>query len=353
MTRPITDTFHIIQLIAALCMGFVMSSTATAARSQPAFLNSPVQATFQRIPLARLVSKLSIISDGIVILDHQIDPTQHITLACQGESLRTVLWRLADETETEIAVLESSVWITPFGKASQLEQADRNRQRALRQLPVTTQKQLSTQRPLQWQAGQQPASLIMDLLAQPTTTGQPTTSGQPATTGLTITTDGLPEGIPHDHLAAQTIPPLTLPEQLDLIAMQYDQQLLWSRGSESPSTLVVTPAPLPPSSGTKRRDPEQKPASTRPPQNKMSDRERYTLRVAAPFEELLQAISQRLNLEPSIDTESFKARSINAQEIVRLEIKDADREQLLDAIVKPLGLTWSIANKTLYITAGD
>ena len=176
---------------------------------------------------------------------------------------------------------------------------------------------------------------------------------QPATTGLTITTDGLPEGIPHDHLAAQTIPPLTLPEQLDLIAMQYDQQLLWSRGSESPSTLVVTPAPLPPSSGTKRRDPEQKPASTRPPQNKMSDRERYTLRVAAPFEELLQAISQRLNLEPSIDTESFKARSINAQEIIRLEIKDADREQLLDAIVKPLGLTWSIANKTLYITAGD
>ena len=341
MTRPITDTFHIIQLIAALCMGLVMSGTATPARSQPAFLNRPVQATFQRIPLARLVSKLSIISDGIIILDHQIDPTQHITLACQVESLRTVLWRLADETETEIAVLESSVWITPFGKASQLEQADRKRQRALRQLPVTTQKQLSTQRPLQWQAGQQPASLIMDLLAQP------------ATTGLTITTDGLPEGIPHDHLAAQTIPPLTLPEQLDLIAMQYDQQLLWSRGSESPSTLVVTPAPLPPSSGTKRRDPEQKPASTRPPQNKMSGRERYTLRVAAPFEELLQAISQRLNLEPSIDTESFKARSINAQEIIRLEIKDADREQLLYAIVKPLGLTWSIANKTLYITAGD
>jgi hypothetical protein len=51
--------------------------------------------------------------------------------------------------------------------------------------------------------------------------------------------------------------------------------------------------------------------------------------------------------------ESFKARSINAQEIIRLEIKDANREQLLDAIVKPLGLTWSIDNKTLYITAGD
>jgi hypothetical protein len=187
----------------------------------------------------------------------------------------------------------------------------------------------------------------MDLLAQSATTGQS------ATSGLTITTDGLPEGIPHDHLAAQTNPPLTLPEQLDLIAMQYDQQLLWSQGFESPSTLVVTPAPLPPSSGKKTRDPEQNPAATRPPQNKGSDRERYTLRVAAPFEELLQAISQRLNLEPSIDMESFKARSINAQEIIRLEIKDANREQLLDAIVKPLGLTWSIDNKTLYITAGD
>ena len=353
MTRPVTDTFHIIQLSVALCMGLVVSGTATPARSQPAFLDRSVQATFQRIPLARLVSKLSSMSDGIIVLDRQIDPTQYMTLACQGESLRTVLWRLADETETEIAVLESSVWITPFGKASQLEQADRKRQLALRQLPVTTQKQLSTQRPLQWQAGQQPASLIMDLLAQPTTTGQPTTSGQPATTGLTITTDGLPEGIPHDHLAAQTIPRLTLPEQLDLITMQYDQQLLWGQSSESPSTLVVTPAPLPPSSGTKKRETKQKPASTRPPQNKGSDRERYTLRVAAPFEELLRAVSQRLNLEPSIDTESFKARSINAQEIIRLEIKDANRDQLLDAIVKPLGLTWSIDDKTLYITASD
>ena len=341
MTRPITDTFHIIQLIAALCMGLVMSGTATPARSQPAFLNRPVQATFQRIPLARLVSKLSIISDGIIILDHQIDPTQHITLACQVESLRTVLWRLADETETEIAVLESSVWITPFGKASQLEQADRKRQLALRQLPVTTQKQLSTQRPLQWQAGQQPASLIMDLLAQP------------ATTGLTITTDGLPEEIPHDHLAAQTTPPLTLPEQLDLIAMQYDQQLLWSQSSESQSTLVVTPASLPPSSGTKKRETKQKPTLTRPPKTEGSNRERYTLRVAAPFEELFQAISQRLNLEPSIDTEAFKAHSINTQEIIRLEIKDANRDQLLDAIVKPLGLTWSIDDKTLHVTAGD
>ena len=347
MTRPVTNIFHPIQLSIAICIALVMSGAATPAWSQPAFLNRPVQATFQRIPLARLVSRLSTISDGIIVLDRQIDPTQYITLACEGESLHTVLWRLADETETEIAILESSVWITPYSKASQLEQADRKRQRTLRQFPVTAQKQLGTKRPLQWLAGQQPATLIMDLLAQPIT------SGQPATTGLTITTDGLPEEIPHDHLAAQTIPPLTLPEQLDLIAMQYDQQLLWSRGSESPSTLVVTPAPLPPSSGTKRRDPEQKPASTRPPKNKMSNRERYTLRVAAPFEELFQAISQRLNLEPSIDTEAFKAHSINAQEIIRLEIKDANRDQLLDAIVKPLGLTWSIDDKTLHVTAGD
>jgi hypothetical protein len=347
MTRLVTDTFRTIQLSVAIFTGLVMSGAATPAWSQPAFLSRPVQATFQRIPLVRLVSQLSILSGGIIVLDRQIDPTQYITIACEGESLHTVLWRLADKTETEIAILESSVWITPFGKASQLEQADRERQRTLRLLPVTAQKQLRTKRPLQWLAGQQPATLIMDLLSQPIT------SGQPATTGLTITTDGLPEEIPHDHLAAQTTPPLTLPEQLDLIAMQYDQQLLWSQSSESQSTLVVTPASLPPSSGTKKRETKQKPTLTRPPKTEGSNRERYTLRVAAPFEELFQAISQRLNLEPSIDTEAFKAHSINAQEIIRLEIKDANRDQLLDAIVKPLGLTWSIDDKTLHVTAGD
>ena len=341
MTRPVTDTFRTIQLSIAICIGLVMSGGATPAWSQPAFLNRPIQATFQRIPLARLVSQLSTLSDGIIILDHQIDPTQYITLDCKGESLHTILWRLADATETEIAILESSVWITPYSKASQLEQADRKRQRALRQLPVMTQKELGTKRPLQWLAGQQPATLIMDLLAQP------------AMPGPTITTDGLPQEIPHDHLAAQTFPPLTLPEQLDLIAMQYDRQLLWSQSTESPPTLVVTSATLPPSSGIKKRETKQKPALTRPPETEGRNRERYTLRVAAPFEELLRAISQRLNLKPSIDTDAFKAHSINAQEIIRLEIKDANRDQLLDAIVKPLGLTWSIDDKTLHVTADD
>ncbi len=341
MTRPVTDTFRTIQLSIAICIGLVMSGGATPAWSQPAFLNRPIQATFQRIPLARLVSQLSTLSDVVIILDHQIDPTQYITLDCEGESLHTILWRLADATETEIAILESSVWITPYSKASQLEQADRKRQRALRQLPVMTQKELGTKRPLQWLAGQQPATLIMDLLAQP------------AMPGPTITTDGLPQEIPHDHLAAQTFPPLTLPEQLDLIAMQYDRQLLWSQSTESPPTLVVTSATLPPSSGIKKRETKQKPALTRPPETEGRNRERYTLRVAAPFEELLRAISQRLNLEPSIDTDAFKAHSINAQEIIRLEIKDANRDQLLDAIVKPLGLTWSIDDKTLHVTADD
>ena len=341
MTRPVTDTFRTIQLSIAICIGLVMSGGATPAWSQPAFLNRPIQATFQRIPLARLVSQLSTLSDGVIILDHQIDPTQYITLDCKGESLHTILWRLADATETEIAILESSVWITPYSKASQLEQADRKRQRALRQLPVMTQKELGTKRPLQWLAGQQPATLIMDLLAQP------------AMPGPTITTDGLPQEIPHDHLAAQTFPPLTLPEQLDLIAMQYDRQLLWSQSTESPPTLVVTSATLPPSSGIKKRETKQKPALTRPPETEGRNRERYTLRVAAPFEELLRAISQRLNLKPSIDTDAFKAHSINAQEIIRLEIKDANRDQLLDAIVKPLGLTWSIDDKTLHVTADD
>ncbi len=341
MTRPVTDTFRAIQLSIAICIGLAMSFVATPAWSQPAFLNRPIRATFQRIPLARLVSQLSTLSDGIIVLDHQIDPTQYISIACEGESLHTILWRLADATKTEIAILESSVWITLCSKASQLEQADRKRQRTLRQLPATVQKQLGTKRPLQWLAGQQPATLIMDLLALPSMPGP------------TFTTEGLPQEIPHDHLAAQAILPLTLPEQLDLIAMQYDRQLLWSQSSGSPSTLVVTPATLPPSSGIKKRETKQKPALTRPPKTKGSNRERYTLRVAAPFEELLRAISQRLKLKPSIDTEALKTHSINTQEIIRLEIKDANRNQLLDAIVKPLGLTWSIEDKTLHVTAGD
>ena len=341
MAQPVTGTIRNIRLGFVLVMSLLVSDAHSLAWSRPAFLSRTIDATFQQIPLARLISQLNTISDGVIVLDRQIDPTQYVTLACQGEDLMAVLFTLADETGTELAVLESSVWIVPIGKAGSLEAADDERKAALEKLPAHTRQPLSTKQALQWQAGQKPTVLIEKLLAR-----------IKADT-LAVTPDDLSTVIPHDHLAAGSIPPLSLPEQLDLVAMQYNHHLLWKQNPQESSAVLVQFVPLPSPTEPKEHATRKKQPlanSSRPAGN---DRDRYTLRVAAPFDELLRAVSLRLKLEPAIDTQSLKTRGINPQEIIRLEIKDASRDELLDAIVRPLGLTWSVETDRLSISASD
>ena len=341
MAQPVTGTIRSIRLGFVLVMSLIVSDTCSLAWSRPAFLSRTINATFQQISLTRLISQLNTISNGIIVLDRQIDPTQYVTLACQGEDLMAVLFTLADETGTELAVLESSVWIVPIGKAGSLEAADDERKAALEKLPAHTRQPLSTKQALQWQAGQKPTILIEKLLAR-----------IKADT-LAVTPDDLSTVIPHDHLAAGSIPPLSLPEQLDLVAMQYNHHLLWKQTPQEPSAFLIQFVPLPSPTEPKEHATKQKQPRTNLSRPAGSDRDRYTLRVAAPFDELLQAVCERLKLEPSIDTQSLKTRGINPQEIIRLEIKDASRDELLDAIVKPLGLTWSIEKGRLFIPASD
>ena len=65
------------------------------------------------------------------------------------------------------------------------------------------------------------------------------------TDGLAKTPDDLSTVIPHDHLAAGNIIPLSLPEQLDMIAMQYNQHLRWEQNPKAASSVIVRFAPLP------------------------------------------------------------------------------------------------------------
>ena len=341
MAQSVMSTIRRTKLGFIISMGLVVSSAGSLAWPRPAFLGQPINATFQRVSLTQLISQLNTISKGVVVLDRLIDPTQHMTLTCQGEDLLAVLFKLADKTGTEVAVLESSVWLTPTGKAGSLEVADDERKATFQKLPARTRQALSTKQLLRWQAGEKPLILIEKLLARANTDS------------LTVTPYDLSNLIPHDHLAAGSIPPLSLPEQLDLVVMQYNHHTLWKQSSNDASAVSVSFVPLPPPTDPKKQvtKPEQSQPNTSLPAG--SSQEHYTLRVAAPFDELLATISQRLKLKPLIDTQSLKTRGINPKEIIRLEIKDASRDQLLDAIVRPLGMEWSIERDHLSISASD
>ena len=306
-------------------------------------LDQPIQATFKQLPLRTLVARLQAATGVPLILDRRLDPTQRVSLDCRGEPLAAAVGRLAETVHAELAVLESSAWLVPPGEAGHLTAADQLRQQELRRLPPRLRSQLEATRAWVWPAGATPAELLDELIATATASGLPQT--------LT----GLAQTIPHDHLAAGSLPPLSLAERFDLIAMQYGQRVSWEVADRPQGRLQGTLAPLPEASGesraavTNRNQPRRPTAHGRQPANPATSR--YTLRVAAPFAELLAAVAKQLGLTPQIDQPALRRRGIDPREIIRLEVTDVDRNGLLDAIVAPLGLTWAIADDTLAVTA--
>ena len=75
------------------------------------------------------------------------------------------------------------------------------------------------------------------------------------------------------------------------------------------------------------------------------------MRLEAPLDQALAAIADRLSLILEINAGSLAAHGIAVGEIVRVEIAHASREQLLNAVVEPLGLQWKIEGDRLRVFA--
>jgi hypothetical protein len=62
-------------------------------------------------------------------------------------------------------------------------------------------------------------------------------------------------------------------------------------------------------------------------------------------------VAKSLGLALSLDEASLAARGIAPGEIVRVDARDLSRDELLDAIVAPLDLEWTIEDETLRVFA--
>ncbi len=305
-------------------------------------LDQPIQATFKQLPLRTLVARLQAATGVPLILDRRLDPTQRVSLDCRGEPLAAAVGRLAETVDAELAVLESSAWLVPAGEAGRITAAARLQQQTLRRLPLGVRRRLEAKAAWSWPAGATPAELLEELVAAATASGLP----------LTLT--GLAQTIPHDHLAANSLPPLSLVDRFGLISMQYGRRIDWQGTGRGQARLQGTLVPLPEASAARpapvaaRAPPRQPAASSRQPADPATSR--YTLRVAAPFAELLAAVAKQLGLAAQIDRPALRRRGIDPREIIRLEVADVDRDGLLDAIVAPLNLTWAIEDDMLTVT---
>jgi len=127
----------------------------------------------------------------------------------------------------------------------------------------------------------------------------------------------------------------------------FDLRIDWSPAG---ATIVPIDAGVDPRD---RRAVRQVPGRPRPLRQKQKPAgiEVYSLRLEAPLNRAVSAVAKSLGLELSLDEASLAARGIAPGEIVRVDARNLSRDDLLDAIVTPLELAWTIENGTLRVFA--
>ena len=301
---------------------------AAAAWGTAAGLDDPVRASWKALPLREWSMRAAELAGRPVILDRRLDPDTPVTCAGDGRPLRDVMAAVAGAADAEVAELRSSIRLVPRGRRELCERAEDARDRELARLPAEPRTALRARGPWTWPMAARPRDLVAAVAAE---------AGVAALDGIA--------DLPHDHFPAADLPALSRAERLDLVLGHFDRRVEWRTvGGAARGAIVPLDTNLPPP----RRAPPRRPAdrTPRPPQAGG-----FSLRVAAPLDELLAALAGQFGLELELDQDSLRARGISPQEIVRADVRDAPRDQLLDQVLGPVGLAWRIEGQRLRVHA--
>ena len=307
------------------------ATAATLGQCPAAGLDAPVHASWTRVPIRTWTARATSLAGQPVILDRRLDPGSLVTFTAQGESLREALTSIAAALGATVNELDSTIRLVPVDVAEFAPQAERDRTLRLARLPPDTRATLLAKQACRWPAGTRPRDLVMAWA----------TEGDVRVEGL--------EDVPHDHFPAADLPPISLAERLDLVLAHFDRRVAWENDRGYPVGRVIPiDAELQPAA---RRQPAATTRLQPRPRKTPARQDVFTLRLEAPLDQALAAIADRLSLTPEIDTGSLTAQGIAVGEIVRVEITHASREQLLNAVVAPLGLQWKIDGDRLRVFA--
>ena len=299
---------------------------AAVARGTPSATAAGIAGTWQGVPLQEVAVAVTPLIGRPLVLDGRIDPTTPITLKANGLSSRELLERLSQQSGSEVVVLRESVRLAPARRRGALQAAEEARTAELAAVAPSLRQALSRRQTGGWPAGATPHDVVKSLVE----------SAGGIIHGL--------DRIPHDHLRKLALPAMSRAAQLDLLLASYDL-----RASHTPPAIQVVP--LDP-----RAEPQKPPKlGPPPPRDRMAADETsvFTLEAAAPLEQLLTAICDQTGLTLRLDQPALKRAGITSNRIARVRVEEASLEQLLDAILQPLGLRWQIEGTDLRVTAGS
>ncbi|HEY5315704.1 MAG TPA: STN domain-containing protein [Pirellulales bacterium] len=362
-----TNPGHGTQAVLLLTVLFCCPARATepardwlSGRELAAKLAEPVTVAWAGAPLKRAIGDLARTHAIGLFLDRREDPDRLVTLSVKNTPLAEVCDKLAASAGIGFCQLDALGYFGPAGTCEALPTVAALHDDEVARLPAATRAPWSHRTAWSWPDFSTPRELA-EQLAQ--------------TVHAQIEN---PERLPHDLWAASQLPPLSVAQRLTLIAAGFDltfefddggQRIRWVDWPQRPTIersysggprareLATAWAALAPHStlkveGTKiivrgpledqQRIAAGRKTSTRPAaQPKQPGTPVYTLKLeGVPLARLLQELERKLDLQIKVDQPAVDRAKIDMQQNISLKVEKATLDQLLDAALKPAGLTF-------------
>ena len=291
------------------------------------------------------------------MLDRRVDPSRMIELSLRDVPLRDALAQIAEELGAGYSQLGPVAYIGPEVAASRLRTIAELRRGEIRTMPGSTAAPLLRMKPWRWDDLATPQELLAALEQE---------------AGLEIGGDDL---VPHDLWAAADLPLLTWSDRLTLFAIQFD--LTFAASDDGRSVRLI---PLPESVaatrtfnvGNQARQLAQRLGTQYPnaeieieddrlevrgswedleaiasglagmPQGrrKATAKKLHTLKLRrARLDQVLKKLEE-LNLTFDVDEAALQKADIRLDTLVTVDVQNADVDELLKAVLEPVGLTF-------------
>jgi len=361
------NAVHLLALTAAISA--VATSGAAQADVQPVDwltgaaleqrLAAPVNVSWTNTPAARALKSLAVAQHVAIVLDRRIDPDREIILALAGEPLADCLRKLAAKLDAGYCQLGAVAYLGPAETTKKLRTLAAQQLEQVKPLAPQRRREFLRQRETHWEDLAEPRQIVAGLAEE---------------AGVKLVGA---ERIPHDLWPAADLPMLTWIDRFALLAAQFDLTFRIEQGGKQ---VVLVPLPahvaiartyqapgqaaalakrwaeaLPEARVTARgntvrveglledhEDVERRLRGTPTRRTTVAaGKELYQLSVDnAALDKVVEQLAGRLNLLFTWDRAAIDRAGISVEQLISVNVKDADLDQLLRAVLNNTGLAF-------------
>jgi hypothetical protein len=274
---------------------------------------------WQDVPLRDALGRLAKLFGEVTFLDRRIDPTVRVNLDMSASSVEQVLRSVGAENGWSVTRVGDIAYLGPDNAAQHLNGVVAARKADVAKLPQSQRAAFARRRSLNWPRLAEPRAVATELVKK---------AGWRFAGG---------ERIPHDLWAAGQLNGMTPIEQLAVLLIGFD--LTFEIQGETRTIQIVD---LDATRFATTADGAPKDASKQSPAPAdEKTRQVYSLRVAEqPVGGVIRALGKRLNWQIEIDEAAIAAAGRSLEERVSFAVENVDQDELLDAVLRPAGLTY-------------